>query len=474
MRASRPGEVVDIEWGASDSPLIITDTGSVRIMDINLSTTPTPMHAVNLSRAWMPFMYEQKIMMNFKIALQHWNTDPLWTMACPKNFTPETWDSLLSSTKDRQALPDLSFLDRCLVVASQFGDSFEWRLWQVLAYYLDQNTALSPAFDLVQDNQSYLEDQLRVLTVQEKCKKTYRHRQLCIHKHIFMGHTDKPVQLLLEAEQGSANFYQDSLRASLISSVSDSEVAQSTIKLVATNLIANDHVLEGCQLLCLIKKSSDACRLPSFQAMKSYIDYLVNRASRHQAILLAISLGLFERAADLLLSTKLVTYRRGDQLRTYLLPFTGLSATDTRDRVFVEYAKYMVSLNNIEGAMWYCEKAGEKGAQLGGELKLCASRKVLDRVASHQVYQEALFFELVFMSPTQMKMIPIDRSYQGDQNTYIRVMKQHRAYLQRLRRYEFLKFLKFLKFSTLNSFLKFLKLTSKTSKTSAGPPPSLP
>jgi hypothetical protein len=38
------------------------------------------------------------------------------------------------------------------------------------------------------------------------------------------GNTDKPVQLLLEVEQDSPNFYQDCLRASLISSVSDSEV----------------------------------------------------------------------------------------------------------------------------------------------------------------------------------------------------------------------------------------------------------
>ena len=33
------------------------------------------------------------------------------------------------------------------------------------------------------------------------------------------------------------------------------------MKLVATNLIANDHLLEGCQLLCLIGKAMDACKL---------------------------------------------------------------------------------------------------------------------------------------------------------------------------------------------------------------------
>ena len=48
------------------------------------------------------------------------------------------------------------------------------------------------------------------------------------------------------------------------------------------------------------------------------------------------------------------------------------SGSDIKDRVFVEYAKYMVSLNNVEVALKYCEMGGEKGKQLGEELRICA------------------------------------------------------------------------------------------------------
>lgn len=49
-------------------------------------------------------------------------------------------------------------------------------------------------------------------------------------------------------------------RACLVATIQSTGAAQSTIKLVATNLIANGSVWEGVQLLCLIGKGLDACR----------------------------------------------------------------------------------------------------------------------------------------------------------------------------------------------------------------------
>jgi hypothetical protein len=46
----------------------------------------------------------------------------------------------------------------------------------------------------------------------------------------------------------------------LVATIQSTGAAQSTIKLVATNLIANGSVWEGVQLLCLIGKGLDACR----------------------------------------------------------------------------------------------------------------------------------------------------------------------------------------------------------------------
>lgn len=46
----------------------------------------------------------------------------------------------------------------------------------------------------------------------------------------------------------------------MVATIQSTGAAQSTIKLVATNLIANGNISEGVQLLCLIGKGLDACR----------------------------------------------------------------------------------------------------------------------------------------------------------------------------------------------------------------------
>lgn len=53
--------------------------------------------------------------------------------------------------------------------------------------------------------------------------------------------------------------------------------------------------------------------------MKYYIDLLVNKGSRHLGILLAISLSFFDKAAEILLATKLVTVRLFHVIFTYFL-----------------------------------------------------------------------------------------------------------------------------------------------------------
>ena len=82
----------------------------------------------------------------------------------------------------------------------------------------------------------------------------------CADSLILLGQTDRAVQLLLETEPESPNYYADSLKACLAASIRSSGASQSTIKLVATNLIANGQLSEGIQLLCMIDKGLDACR----------------------------------------------------------------------------------------------------------------------------------------------------------------------------------------------------------------------
>lgn len=60
-----------------------------------------------------------------------------------------------------------------------------------------------------------------------------------------IGERDRAVRLLLDADASNQHFYTDCLRACLLSATHHSAQAQSTIKLVATNLIAAGNIWEG-------------------------------------------------------------------------------------------------------------------------------------------------------------------------------------------------------------------------------------
>lgn len=68
----------------------------------------------------------------------------------------------------------------------------------------------------------------------------------CIHHYELISglsptlpQTDRAVQLLLETSADNPSYYCDSLKACLVTTITSSGPSQSTIKLVATNMIAN-------------------------------------------------------------------------------------------------------------------------------------------------------------------------------------------------------------------------------------------
>lgn len=67
--------------------------------------------------------------------------------------------------------------------------------------------------------------------------------------------TDRAVQLLLETSADNPSYYCDSLKACLVTTITSSGPSQSTIKLVATNMIANGK-LAGSVTVCVIAVSS--------------------------------------------------------------------------------------------------------------------------------------------------------------------------------------------------------------------------
>ncbi len=176
--------------------------------------------------------------------------------------------------------------------------------------------------------------QLDRISLHDSKRATYEHTRKCAENLMLLGQTDRAVQLLLETDADNDQYYTDCLRyqritverggsarccsvhparsgrlcqeglvptgslaasiraqlcdfkrslqpclascrACLVASIRSSGASQSTIKLVATNLIANGKLSEGVQLLCLIDKGLDACR------------YLQTYGQWHQAAWLA-------------------------------------------------------------------------------------------------------------------------------------------------------------------------------------------
>jgi len=271
------------------------------------------------------------------------------------------------------------------------------------------------------DNEAYNEYQLSRLRLQDARASTYEQINQCTENSIYLGLTDRAVQLLLETEPTNPNHYNDSLRACLVATTRSEGDSQNTVKLVATSMIASGKVSEGCQLLCLINKALDACRYmqtygqwhqaiwlakstlgeeESALVLKRYVDQLcgANVNLKSFAILVLLSLEQFSRALELMLSMR--QYDRAACFVEALIEFglwhspgqTADSGEEDRNSseggspstsgeeykqtttgqesnevslsraAFLEYGRLLLTIGNVAGARFYAHRAGSGGA----------------------------------------------------------------------------------------------------------------
>jgi hypothetical protein len=114
--------------------------------------------------------------------------------------------------------------------------------------------------DLFTDADTYQRVQLYRALLHDSKRQTYEQTRKCAETLLLLSQTDRAVHLLLETDSSSREYYTDALKACLAATIRSSGASQSTIKLVATNLIANSRIMDGVQLLCLIDKGLDGCR----------------------------------------------------------------------------------------------------------------------------------------------------------------------------------------------------------------------
>ncbi|CAL1537683.1 unnamed protein product [Lymnaea stagnalis] len=449
-------KVVDIDWAGSDRPALVTSHSSVHICDISMKSATSSVENWDLPEPmFSPHLLPARLSQLIKCLLQHQPWREKYTLSVtgvldhdrPSQKRANAQLQLIEKELT-DYLPHAKFgtAHRCLLVARLFGDESEVHFWTVALHYLRYFRAQGPVkgdntqeavgelfipptpayketrdlvildedfdiqkiqsalfrdqplercYDTLCDNQSFKKYQLDRVHLQDSKRATMDHTQKCADSYVQLGQSDRAVQLLLETESDSDNYYIDCLKACLVASIRSSGASQSTIKLVATNLIASGRLTEGVQLLCLINKGLDACRyLQTYgswdhavwlakaslettectEVMKRWAEYLsstqVNQKSK--SVLVLLSLGHFYKVLEVLYSM-----RNFDKAALFLeacIQFDLLKLVDQTqslyEAIYLEYARYLINLGLGQAAEYYCHKAGEKGQQLLKEVEI--------------------------------------------------------------------------------------------------------
>ncbi|XP_065883318.1 WD repeat-containing protein 11-like isoform X2 [Dysidea avara] len=248
---------------------------------------------------------------------------------------------------------------------------------------------LDLCYDVIIDAKFYRSLQLDTILLHNSKRHLYEHNQKCSTNLLLLGQTDRAVQMLLETDPSNSNYITDLLKACLAATIRSSGASQSTIKVVATNLIANSRLMEGVQLLCLIDKGLDACRYlqaygywetAAWLAKSSlsdrdcadvfirWADHLVSPAvnQRLKALLVLLSIGHFKRVIETLHNMRYISLAA--LFSEACLQFGMLQADQPQnlllETVFGEYARYLHSIGFSRAMRHYCSMAGPTGDKL--------------------------------------------------------------------------------------------------------------
>ncbi|GAB5578839.1 WD repeat-containing protein 11 [Prionailurus iriomotensis] len=428
--------ILDVDWCTSDKVILASDDGCIRVLEMSMKSTCFRMDEQELTVLscvvpLSPYSKGLSCLESFLITPAVERTVFSGHFSCSdypeneeiKNLLQEQLNSLSNDIKKLLLDPEFTLLQRCLLVSRLYGDESELHFWTVAAHYLHSSSLRSPAvgeasprdkvnnpldicYDILCENAYFQKFQLERVNLQEVKRSTYDHTRKCTDQLLLLGQTDRAVQLLLETSADNQHYYCDSLKACLVTTVTSSGPSQSTIKLVATNMIANGKLAEGVQLLCLIDKAADACRyLQTYgewnraawlakvrlnseecaDVLKRWVDHLcspqVNQKSK--ALLVLLSLGCFYSVAETLHSMRY--FDRAALFVEACLKYGVIQVTEDTDILhWVDYAEgrqvaewasrryYARSLKNLgfkQGAVLFASKAGAAGSDLLKELE---------------------------------------------------------------------------------------------------------
>uniref|UniRef100_A0A8C6UNZ9 WD repeat domain 11 n=1 Tax=Neogobius melanostomus TaxID=47308 RepID=A0A8C6UNZ9_9GOBI len=414
--------ILDIDWCTSDKVVLASDDGCIRVLEMAMKSASYRMDEQDLTDpVWCPYLLLPRAALTLKafLLLQPWSGT--FTMDITqvdydekneiKGLIQEQLNSLSNDIKSVLLDPELSLLQRCLLVSRLFGDESDLHFWTVASHYLQsfaqarllnlstgetQNEEAQPSpqnhldicHDVLCESSYFQKFQMDRVHLQEVKRSSYDHTKKCADQLLLLGQTDRAVQLLLETSADNPSYYCDSLKACLVTTITSSGPSQSTIKLVATNMIANGKLAEGVQLLCLIDKAADACRYlqtygewnraawlakvrlnpsESSDVLKRWAEHLCSPQVNHKSkcILVLLSLGCFYKVGEMLHSM-----RQFDRAALFIEACLKYGVMELIEAAFLDYARLLRTLGLREGAALWASRAGTENLLADDEVEV--------------------------------------------------------------------------------------------------------
>jgi len=276
-----PSKVVDVDILDDNSPVILTSDGALRFFDKTLSQQVSPISHCMLKTIFCPGLLPSALRESLKVLLMDAKMREGVSPVNLAHYRLVLSRSSLSDIERQLMLAQLhalnaddfnhlsspqcdSMAERGLFVSKLFGDQYECDLWSLARFYLGKEgnptDSISSRFDVLCDTVTFRKNELLHCAVFDAKRATYDQLVGHIGKLVLLKKHDQAVQLLLDTDATHPQYLTDNLKACLISAVHNSSEYQSTMKLVATNLIASGKMADGVQLLSLIDLNVDACR----------------------------------------------------------------------------------------------------------------------------------------------------------------------------------------------------------------------
>ncbi|RWS04712.1 WD repeat-containing protein 11-like protein [Dinothrombium tinctorium] len=242
-------KIQDIDWAGSDRPILSLSDDSILIGDIKLKRFNSPITTAFSDLPQIPI--NPLTQANFLL------------LPVSQKFLLET-KMIHKLSEDEEVYPDC-IVKRSLLLAKLKGEKQWIRFWELTLHHIIEDLECDTNYELFLNIPSFRSIQEEKVALYEYLRNSLEHNHICCDHNLWLGNHQRSIQLLLETDPQLKDAYsKDSLKAciiALLNSISnENQSAHPVLKLVATNLIANESIDEGIQLLAMINKAKDACR----------------------------------------------------------------------------------------------------------------------------------------------------------------------------------------------------------------------